>query len=425
MRRFWSDRKGNVAIIFALAAIPMFGAMGAAIDYSMASSYRTDMQKALDATALALTKIMPADMATLNTVGNQYFQANMKEHSLTNLTLTIQPDVGTLRVTASATYNVHMANIIGASTIQLGASSEAKWNIGKVEVALVLDNSGSMGSFSRMTHLKEAAHNLLNVLENAAKEPDDAKVAIVPFDQIVGVGAGHVAAAWLDWTEWEAVNGTCSKSQYKSLNSCNSNGGTWTPADHNTWQGCVRDRDKSNDVSDAAPDGATTKKYPAWQCGNTINSQLLVSMQPLSMEWTALHSKVDAMAVGGYTNIPIGLVWGWHVLSPTELFTEGTAYDTENMTKYIILMTDGDNTRNRWYPSDGTSTMNTRTTMVCNNIKTAGVKIYTIRLVSGNATLLQNCASDPTMYYDVQDASELSGVFSAIGSEIASLHLSK
>jgi hypothetical protein len=88
-------------------------------------------------------------------------------------------------------------------------------------------------------------------------------------------------------------------------------------------------------------------------------------------------------------------------------------------------MTDGDNTRNRWYPSDGTSTMNTRTTMVCNNIKTAGVKIYTIRLVSGNATLLQNCASDPTMYYDVQDASELSGVFSAIGSEIASLHLSK
>ena len=119
MRRFWSDRKGNVAIIFALAAIPMFGAMGAAIDYSMASAYRTDMQKALDATALALTKIMPADMATLNTVGNQYFQANLKEHSLTNLTLTIQPEVGTLRVSASATYNVHMANIIGASTIQL------------------------------------------------------------------------------------------------------------------------------------------------------------------------------------------------------------------------------------------------------------------------------------------------------------------
>ena len=425
MRRFWSDRKGNVAIIFALAAIPMFGAMGAAIDYSMASSYRTDMQKALDATALALTKIMPADMATLNTVGNQYFQANLKEHSLTNLTLTIQPDVGTLRVSASATYNVHMANIIGASTIQLGASSEAKWNIGKVEVALVLDNSGSMGSFSRMTHLKEAAHNLLNVLENAAKEPDDAKVAIVPFDQIVGVGAGHVAAAWLDWTEWEAVNGTCSKSQYKSLNSCNSNGGTWTSADHNTWQGCVRDRNKSNDVSDTAPDGTTAKKYPAWQCGNTINGQLLVSMQPLSTEWTSLHSKVDAMTVAGYTNIPIGLVWGWHALSPTELFTEGTAYDTENMTKYIILMTDGDNTRNRWYPSDGTSTMNTRTTMVCNNIKTAGVKIYTIRLVSGNATLLQNCASSPSMYYDVQDASELSGVFSAIGSEIASLHLSK
>jgi Flp pilus assembly protein TadG len=61
MRRFWSDRRGNVALVFALAAIPVFGAMGAAVDYSMASAYRSDIQKALDATALALTKIMPAE----------------------------------------------------------------------------------------------------------------------------------------------------------------------------------------------------------------------------------------------------------------------------------------------------------------------------------------------------------------------------
>jgi hypothetical protein len=69
--------------------------------------------------------------------------------------------------------------------------------------------------------------------------------------------------------------------------------------------------------------------------------------------------------------------------------------------------------------------MNTRTGLACSNIKAAGVKIYAVRLISGNASLLQACATDPSMYYDVQDASDLSGVFSAIGSEIASLHLSK
>jgi hypothetical protein len=46
-------------------------------------------------------------------------------------------------------------------------------------------------------------------------------------------------------------------------------------------------------------------------------------------------------------------------------------------------------------------------------------------VIEGNATLLQNCASAPHMYYDVQSASELSSVFSAIGSQIANLHLSK
>jgi Flp pilus assembly protein TadG len=425
MRRFWVDRDGNVAIIFALAIIPIVGAMGAAVDYSMASAYRTDVQKALDATALALSKLMPTDQGTLDTVGNQYFQANLGYHSLQNLSLTVTPGTGTLKLSATGTYPVRLANIIGADKIDLGASAEVKWSIGKVEIALVLDNSGSMGSYSRMTYLKEAAHNLLDVLENAAKNPDDAKVAIVPFDQIAGVGPGYVNESWLDWTEWEAANGTCSKSSYKSLASCTSNGGVWTPANHSAWEGCVRDRNKNQDVSDAAPDGTTDKKYPAWQCGNSINSQKLVALQPLTANWSTLHSKIDAMAVAGYTNIPIGLVWGWHVLSPTALFTEGVAYGTANLTKYIILMTDGDNTRNRWYPTDSTSVMNTRTSTVCANIKATGIKIYTIRLVQGNASLLQGCASDPSMYYDVQESSDLVGVFSAIGAEIANLHLSK
>lgn len=260
---------------------------------------------------------MPTDDATLNAVGNQYFQANLGNHTLTNLQLTVTSGVGTIRLSATGTYKVKMANLIGGSTIDLGASAEAKWNVGKVEVALVLDNSGSMGSYSRMTHLKNAAHSLLDVLENAAREPDDAKVAIVPFDQVVGVGPSYVNAAWLDWTEWEANNGTCTRSRYKTRSTCEANDGAWTPADHSAWEGCVRDRDKNNDISDAEPDGTTARKYPAWQCDNTINSQRLVALHPLSTDWPSLNAKIEAMTVAGYTNIPIGLVWGWHVLSPT------------------------------------------------------------------------------------------------------------
>ena len=41
-----------------------------------------------------------------------------------------------------------------------------------------------------------------------------------------------------------------------------------------------------------------------------------------------------------------------------------------------------------------------------------------MRVINGNATLLRNCATNPTMYYDVDQASELNSVFSAIAQKI-------
>jgi Flp pilus assembly protein TadG len=439
MRRFWTDREGNIALVFALAAVPIFGAMGVAIDYSMASAYRADIQKSLDATALALTKIMPTDQATLDTVGNQFFQANLNNHNLSNLQLTIQPDVGRLRVSASGTYNVQMANIIGAGTIDLSASAEAKWNIGKVEIALALDNSWSMNSLGRMIELKKAANNLLDVLQNAAKEEGDAKVAIIPFDARVNVGTDNVAATWLKWDVSTSSNGVCSKSQYETQNSCTSNSGVWTKTNAENWGGCVWDRDKNNDTTDASPADAATY-YPAWHCNHFIaqSPNLIVPLLPLTTSWgesdsddvTTLRGKIKQMQPSGYTNLTIGLAWAWHALSQGGVLAEGAEDGAENRQKYIILLSDGDNTRNRF--SDSELTMNSRTRKVCDNIHalekpdgTPLIKVYAIRLINGDAALLSYCASEPDMYKEVENANELSSIFSAIGSEIASLHLSK
>jgi len=452
MRRFWSDRDGNVAIIFALAIIPVFGAVGAALDYSMASAQRSDLQKALDATALALTKIMPADQATLDTVGNHYFQANLADHSLEDLQLTITPDVGTLRLSAKGTYHVKMANLIGGSTMELGASAEAKWNIGQVEIALVLDMSLSMQTPdpARIQALRAATADLLNVLENAARKPGDAKVAIVPFDGMVNVGyTGANPPSWVRFDWWEDNVGACNKdgynnrsdcerqfvctrSQYSSQTRCQQNGGswvraTWTPEPTANWKGCVYDRNQSYDVNDTAPTGNNTY-YPAAKCYGTPPQ----AITPLTEDWDTLRQRASALTPTGYTNITIGLVWGWHLLSPTPLYTEGAAYDTKDLTKYIILMTDGYNTKNITMEPGSCNTngpvcptVDIRTEIACENIKESGVKIYTIRLIAGNEDLLRECASSESMYYNVQDSSGLVSVFSAIGSQIANLHLSR
>jgi hypothetical protein len=333
----------------------------------------------------------------------------------------------------------------------------------------VLDNSLSMNDLGRITKLKAATHDLLNVLESAAKNPGDAKVAIVPFDGMVKSTTTPADATWignnnwLRWDLWESENGTCSKSgndnqsecstagtcsntKYSSKTKCTSNGhtwtaATWTPKAKTTWNGCVYDRDKdpslNYDTNDTAPvltanPANDPTKFPAWQCYNGALQPVMGLTNnwgtPTSNDVTTLHGKVNAMTPTGYTNINIGLNWGFHVLSPTDLYTDGVAYGTANLTKYLIVMTDGNNTRSRYYTCPMTGpceTIDGRTSATCTNIKAAGIKIYTIRLVDGNATLLQGCATNPSMYYDVQDASQLSSVFSAIGAEIASLHLKK
>lgn len=445
MRRFWSDRKGNIAVLFAFAIVPVIGAVGAAFDYSIASAYRADLQKALDATGLALSKILPTDDQTMNTVANQYFTASLGPNDLTNIQLTITPTQGKVVVAATANYNPKIAPIFGGGMFQIGAQSEATWSLGKVEVALALDNTGSMSSSNKINELKTAVHNLLNVLEGAAKTPGDAKVAIIPFDRMINIdGTTHVPANLIKWNYWDqnygscTINGkntqsACQSSNHcvgangNSQNQCQNRGGVWTPGvwtpeNHANWNGCVVDRDKdpnlNHDVLDTAPAaGNPATHYPAAKCSG------LVSIMPLNYDWTALHAKTDTMNASGNTNVTIGLTWAWHALSNTSPLTQGVTNGTPNVTKFVILLTDGDNTQNRWSTSQ--AQIDARTQAACTNVKNAGIQIYTIRVINGNAGLLQNCATNPGMYYDVQNAGQLAGVFNAIGAQIANLHLSK
>jgi Flp pilus assembly protein TadG len=50
---FSSDKKGNVAIIFALALLPVIAAIGMGVDYSRLSDAKSLMQSATDSAALA------------------------------------------------------------------------------------------------------------------------------------------------------------------------------------------------------------------------------------------------------------------------------------------------------------------------------------------------------------------------------------
>ena len=56
LKRFFRDCDGGAAPLLALAAIPLMGFVGVAVDFSRAASVRTSMQAALDSTALMLSR---------------------------------------------------------------------------------------------------------------------------------------------------------------------------------------------------------------------------------------------------------------------------------------------------------------------------------------------------------------------------------
>lgn len=422
LAHFLKDCKGGVAPLLGLLAIPLLGMVGAAVDYSRASSARTAMQAALDATALMMSKdAQGLSGAQLDQKASTYFNALFHRPEASNVQVTQQfasPQQGSfiLKVKSTATVDTVFWRLIGQQQISITASGEAVWGIKKLNLALALDNTGSMANSGKMTALKEAAHNLLTTLKNAEKTPGDIKVSIIPFAVDVNVGTNNVNESWIGWEDWDSKNGTCSKSRYTNKGSCQSNDGTWTPADHNLWNGCVMDRDQNNDVTVTATGSGGTVNYRAHQA-----SACPVAMMPLSTDWTTLNAKIDAMTPTGNTNVTIGMQLAWQTLTPAAPFNAPST--SPDLDKVIILLTDGQNTQNRW--SSSTTSIDSRTEKVCDNAKAANIRVYTVRVIDGNAALLKNCATKPDMYFNVQQASQLNNVFSAIAQNLANLRIAK
>ena len=419
LARFWNNREGAIAPMLALSILPLMCAVGAAVDFSRISSARTAFQVALDSTALNLTKnAQNLEPDALNAKASDVFNAlftRPEAHDIDIKTSFTSPKPGSfdLTLTGSVKVDTVFGNFLGQKVVPMTASSTVEWGIKKLNLALVLDNTGSMGSSGKMAALKTAAHNLLTTLQAAATNPGDVTVSIVPFATDVNVGPGKVGESWISWSDWDNSNGGCSNTYYKTQSSCIAAGKTWTVADHSTWNGCVYDRDQNYDVQTDAPVTGSTL-FPAHQA-----SACPTQMLPLTEDWSALNSKIDAMSPSGNTNITIGLAWGWQTLAANAPLDAPPPAD--DLEKVIVLLTDGDNTQNRWTSSS--SSIDTRTGKVCDNVKAAGIKIYTIRVVNGNASLLQSCASKASMYYNVTEASQLNGVFTSIADNLANLRL--
>jgi Flp pilus assembly protein TadG len=423
IREFCRADEGHVAVIFTLALLPVVGITGGAIDYSHATAVKASMQAALDATALALSREATSLTDTqLQERASAYFGAAFNRPEAPGVTVTATYTGGsgsTIRVKSSGKVKTHFLGILGINEIAISSTSKTKWGNKRLRVALALDVTGSMASSNKLTTLKPAVKNLLNQLKGVASTTDDVYVSIIPFSKDVNVGPGNYSSSWIRWDLWEARNGTCSNSSYSKKSTCTSNGHTWTPANHNTWNGCVTDRDQDYDTTNTAPtDANTATLFPAEQY-----SSCPAALMALSYDWTALTQKIDELQPAGNTNQTIGLQWAFQALttnSPLAVPPKDPNYKYEDA---IILLTDGMNTENRFTSSEWS--IDQRMQATCNNVKAAGVIVYTVLVMAGNATLLQNCASDSSKYFALTSADQMIAAFNTIGTSLTKLRIAE
>jgi len=200
-KRFRSDETGVFAVIFAVMAIVLIAMSGAVVDFVSVQQARNQAQIALDAAALALQpKIYTNTAGQLRVMADDLVKERLADSSVTVEveTATVVTVDGTLFLEAKITIPMMFVNLVGIDSLDARVAAQATRKQLFVEVVMVLDNSGSMASSSRMTNLKTAASNATEILFGGEPTQPNVFVGVVPFTFFVNIGANNSGASWLD-----------------------------------------------------------------------------------------------------------------------------------------------------------------------------------------------------------------------------------
>jgi Flp pilus assembly protein TadG len=483
---FACDRRGSIAAVFALTFVPLMLAAGVAVDASRAYLVRSRLSSALDAAGLAVGSSTGTE-TELKAIAGRFFAKNYPDAALgTQVSLDTTITSRTVTLTAERRLDTTFLRFAGFTSIPVRSTVEITREVKGLEVALALDNTGSMASSGKIQALRTSATDLVNILFGDNAAPEKLKMALVPFVTNVNIGNGDASlkAAAIDSTSLASANFT----------------GT-------AWEGCVIERPYPHNIQDTSiADGGRWRAY-SWpkepryrsgttssQCDNRANSSgtgwnsvseptangqntmasgsgpnmgcPLPAIRRLTNDKAALLGDIAKMRpwdpTGTMTHV--GLAWALRAISPNDPFRLGLPYGTDGWNKAIVLMTDGENdlivqdsncpasTNGKYtaftgegYPVDnhtlGTTPashsseynavrakLDDLTAEACSYIKSRGVVLYTILLQVNNAStqnLYRTCATTPDKFFNVPTASELGSAFRAIADDLSNLRVSK
>ena len=188
-RRLRRDERGAIAVQFALLALPLSILIFGLVDVGRLSLQRRQMQDALDAATLIAARSTAATDAELDAAGDAAFLAEIAGMNLGLTASNSTFSAGTNnRVVGSVTATLKpiIANLWQRGDFTVTARSEVVRSSKDLEVALVLDITGSMGG-TRIADLKVAAADLVDIIVRDTQTPFYSKIALVPYAAGVNV----------------------------------------------------------------------------------------------------------------------------------------------------------------------------------------------------------------------------------------------
>ncbi len=461
-KKFKRSEDGVVAVLVAVLMVLLIVFAGMAIDFGMGFNTRRAVNQALDAAVLAAANKLSTTELTTTQVNNligQYFEQNLKNsigHDVDHTKPVVLYDTkgDTVSATATATIKTKFLPILKLISSEAGnleeftvaSSSTARFPKTKVEVAVVVDVTGSMSG--SVQSLRKASMNLLDTLLPAdnAKLKNRVRISYVPYSEGVKLSKTLAEKATFEKNAYGCVHARVGDLKYSGKN-----------------------HDYEDEDDDERVDYIGTNK----------NRCAKAQMVPLTSDRTKIESSIKALSARGGTAGQIGIAWGWYTLSPEwrDFWTAAPEeYGKNGVRKYAVLMTDGE--FNRYYSADYTEAekqlvkiledkgdvQNTQDPMaggkldeadhkliaskvkwrfridgeldgvpfktaskLCANMKEEGIIIYTVFYGSRNngKEIMEECASSESTFYYAISQSDLIRAFSSIANDIKKIYLSE
>ncbi|WP_214475481.1 pilus assembly protein [Mesorhizobium sp. dw_380] len=437
------DRGGNLAVLFGFAASVLALAAGFSVNISQLYNTRSSLQGVVDAAVTSTARDITTG-AIKEADANKSVQAFLAANEAAGILqagqvvldrLIVDKIAKTVQVDAHVDVALFFPIFGVGETKRVTASTTALYSDKTIEVAMMLDVTGSMAG-QKIKDLKTAAANAVDsFLGNQDPSKPRVRVSIVPYANSVNAGQLAASSVYLEANASERKQAPGNASARLA---------SVSPRPDN----CATERKGIDQYSDAGPDSSMVNRdylLSGFATNTRTAACPVAALVPLTADAATLKNVIKDLVASGGTAGHIGVQWTWYMLSESwgsvlNASQRPAKADPKKVGKYVILMTDGEFNLSYFdatsvdgvYNDAGKETTRTAATKLCAAMRDKGIEIFTIgfKLDEVNAAAtLQACASPDTgsvkHFYQAADGTELDTAFQTIARNIETLALTK